>query len=66
MQKVYRENGCLVCVPGTHKGELLDHAYPEWEVSVGACPEWEEGIGAYQEWEEGIGAYPEWEVSIGA
>lgn len=32
MEKVHRENGCLVVVPGTHKGELLVHEYPDWEV----------------------------------
>ena len=32
MQKVSRENGCLVVIPGTHKGELMEHTYPEWEV----------------------------------
>ena len=26
-----RENGCLVVVPGSHKGELLEHASPDWE-----------------------------------
>jgi phytanoyl-CoA hydroxylase len=26
-----RENGCLVVVPGTHKGELLKHENPDWE-----------------------------------
>lgn len=34
MQKVNRENGCLVVLPGTHKGELLKHDYPEWEGGV--------------------------------
>ena len=34
MQKVNRENGCLVVLPGTHKGKLLQHDYPKWEV----CP----------------------------
>ena len=32
MEKVNRENGCLVVLPGSHKGELLQHDYPEWEV----------------------------------
>ena len=32
MEKVNRQNGCLVVLPGTHKGELLRHDYPEWEV----------------------------------
>lgn len=31
LQKVTRENGCLVVIPGSHKGELLDHDYPDWE-----------------------------------
>lgn len=26
-----RENGCLVVVPGTHRGELLRHENPDWE-----------------------------------
>lgn len=26
-----RENGCLVVVPGTHKGELLEHAEMDWQ-----------------------------------
>jgi phytanoyl-CoA hydroxylase len=26
-----RENGCLVVLPGTHKGELLRHELPDWE-----------------------------------
>ncbi|CAC5418892.1 PHYH [Mytilus coruscus] len=34
MQKVDRENGCLVVLPGTHKGKLLQHDYPEWEGGV--------------------------------
>ncbi|KAK3585867.1 hypothetical protein CHS0354_038399 [Potamilus streckersoni] len=34
MQKVNRENGCLVVLPGTHKGELLQHDYPQWEGGV--------------------------------
>ena len=32
MQQVNRENGCLVVLPGSHKGELLPHEYPKWEV----------------------------------
>lgn len=32
MEKVNRANGCLVVVPGSHKGDLLDHGYPDWEV----------------------------------
>ncbi|MEN8183446.1 MAG: phytanoyl-CoA dioxygenase family protein [Myxococcota bacterium] len=26
-----RENGCLVVVPGSHRGELLSHENPDWE-----------------------------------
>ena len=33
MEKVNRDNGCLVVLPGTHKGRLLQHDYPDWEVS---------------------------------
>lgn len=31
LEEVTKENGCLVVVPGSHKGELLAHANPEWE-----------------------------------
>lgn len=31
MEAVNRENGCLVAIPGSHKGELLEHDYPDWE-----------------------------------
>ena len=34
MQRVTRENGCLVVLPGSHKGELLKHEYPKWKVSI--------------------------------
>jgi ectoine hydroxylase-related dioxygenase (phytanoyl-CoA dioxygenase family) len=33
MEKITRQNGCLVVLPGTHKGELLVHEYPNWEVN---------------------------------
>jgi ectoine hydroxylase-related dioxygenase (phytanoyl-CoA dioxygenase family) len=33
MERVNEDNGCLVVVPGTHKGELLPHDYPKWHVS---------------------------------
>lgn len=33
MERVNEDNGCLVVIPGTHKGELLTHDYPEWDVS---------------------------------
>ena len=33
MEKVHRENGCLVVLPGTHRsGQLLKHVYPDWKV----------------------------------
>lgn len=28
MQKIDRENGCLFVQPGTHKGKLIKHTYP--------------------------------------
>lgn len=31
METVNRANGCLVAIPGTHKGDLLQHDYPDWE-----------------------------------
>lgn len=34
MEKVNRQNGCLVVLPGTHTGTLQEHDYPEWEVWV--------------------------------
>ncbi|XP_075232731.1 phytanoyl-CoA dioxygenase, peroxisomal-like isoform X2 [Lycorma delicatula] len=34
MEKITTENGCLVVVPGTHKGNLLKHDYPKWENGV--------------------------------
>uniref|UniRef100_G3MQG7 phytanoyl-CoA dioxygenase n=1 Tax=Amblyomma maculatum TaxID=34609 RepID=G3MQG7_AMBMU len=34
MEKVTRENGCLVAIPGSHHGELMEHGYPEWEGGV--------------------------------
>jgi phytanoyl-CoA hydroxylase len=34
MEKVHRGNGCLVVIPGTHKGQLLEHDYPDWEGGV--------------------------------
>ena len=32
MEHVHQRNGCLVVLPGTHKGDLLQHVYPKWEV----------------------------------
>ncbi|XP_062862421.1 phytanoyl-CoA dioxygenase, peroxisomal [Trichomycterus rosablanca] len=34
MEKVTRQNGCLVVLPGSHKGSLLQHDYPDWEGGV--------------------------------
>ncbi|CAG2175216.1 unnamed protein product, partial [Oppiella nova] len=34
METVNRANGCLVCIPGTHKGAHLEHWYPEWDGGV--------------------------------
>ncbi|XP_075221279.1 phytanoyl-CoA dioxygenase, peroxisomal-like isoform X2 [Lycorma delicatula] len=31
MEKVTTENGCLIVLPGTHKGSLLKHDYPNWK-----------------------------------
>jgi len=33
MEKITRENGGLVVLKGTHKGQLLEHDYPEWEAN---------------------------------
>eukprot|EP00061_Rhincodon_typus_P015712 g43542.t1 len=34
MERVDRNNGCLVVLPGTHKGRLEQHDYPEWKGGV--------------------------------
>ncbi|XP_069703088.1 phytanoyl-CoA dioxygenase, peroxisomal-like [Periplaneta americana] len=34
MEKVNEDNGCLVVIPGSHKGELLPHDYPKWDHGV--------------------------------
>jgi len=34
MERVNRQNGCLVVCPGTHQGEFLAHGYPKWEGGV--------------------------------
>ncbi|XP_026182624.1 phytanoyl-CoA dioxygenase, peroxisomal [Mastacembelus armatus] len=34
MEKINRQNGCLVVLPGTHTGTLHEHDYPEWEGGV--------------------------------
>lgn len=33
MERVHKDNGCLVAVPGSHRGDHLEHDYPKWEVS---------------------------------
>lgn len=34
MEHIHRGNGCLVVLPGTHKGELEAHGYPAWAGGV--------------------------------
>ncbi|KAM7322515.1 hypothetical protein ACRRTK_018020 [Alexandromys fortis] len=34
MEHIDRNNGCLVVLPGTHKGPLKPHGYPKWEGGV--------------------------------
>ncbi|KAK3856487.1 hypothetical protein Pcinc_037194 [Petrolisthes cinctipes] len=34
MEKINENNGCLFVVPGSHKGVLEQHEYPEWENGV--------------------------------
>nr|XP_046153281.1 phytanoyl-CoA dioxygenase, peroxisomal-like [Oncorhynchus gorbuscha] len=34
MEKIHRQNGCLVVLPGSHHGTLKEHDYPEWEGGV--------------------------------
>ncbi|XP_007189969.1 phytanoyl-CoA dioxygenase, peroxisomal isoform X1 [Balaenoptera acutorostrata] len=34
MEHIDRNNGCLVVLPGTHKGPLKTHDYPQWEGGV--------------------------------
>jgi len=34
MEHIDDSNGCLVVQPGTHKGELEQHDYPDWENGV--------------------------------
>ncbi len=31
LERVSQENGCLVAIPGSHRGELLAHGNPDWE-----------------------------------
>ncbi|XP_058525452.1 phytanoyl-CoA dioxygenase, peroxisomal isoform X1 [Ochotona princeps] len=34
MERIDRNNGCLVVLPGSHKGSLKAHDYPKWEGGV--------------------------------
>ena len=34
MEHIDRNNGCLCVLPGTHKGPLKPHDYPNWEVCL--------------------------------
>ncbi|XP_046647963.1 phytanoyl-CoA dioxygenase, peroxisomal-like [Daphnia pulicaria] len=34
MEDITPENGCLIVLPGSHTGELLQHDYPQWENGV--------------------------------
>ncbi|KAJ9582219.1 hypothetical protein L9F63_003429, partial [Diploptera punctata] len=34
MERVDEDNGCLVVIPGSHKGDLLPHDYPKWDQGV--------------------------------
>ncbi|XP_067420704.1 phytanoyl-CoA dioxygenase, peroxisomal-like [Emydura macquarii macquarii] len=34
MERIDRSNGCLAVLPGTHKGSLKRHDYPDWESGV--------------------------------
>ncbi|XP_021926899.1 phytanoyl-CoA dioxygenase, peroxisomal-like isoform X1 [Zootermopsis nevadensis] len=34
MESVNENNGCLVVIPGTHKGELQSHDYPKWNHTI--------------------------------
>ncbi|XP_048223684.1 phytanoyl-CoA dioxygenase, peroxisomal-like [Perognathus longimembris pacificus] len=34
MEHIDRNNGCLVVLPGTHKGSMKPHDYPQWEGGV--------------------------------
>merc|ERR1711962_1515436 len=34
MERIDDNNGCLVVQPGSHKGQLEQHDYPEWEKGV--------------------------------
>ncbi|KAI1284870.1 Phytanoyl-CoA dioxygenase, peroxisomal [Halotydeus destructor] len=46
LEKVSRENGCLVAIPGSHKGTLLEHDYPDWEGPINMAYHGAKGMGA--------------------
>ena len=50
LEKVNRENGCLVAIPGSHKGELFDHEYPQWEGSNALY----HGVKEFKEYEQRV------------
>ena len=45
LERVTKENGCLVGIPGTHRDEIHPHSHPDWEfVNLGYVGV--DGIGA--------------------
>jgi len=38
VERVNEDNGCLVVIPGSHKGKLLPHGYPKRGVSYFKLP----------------------------
>ncbi len=34
MERITKSNGCLLVLPGSHKGEFHKHGYPKWEGGV--------------------------------
>lgn len=40
VERVNEDNGCLVVIPGSHKGKLLPHGYPQCGVSHLKLPAW--------------------------
>ena len=47
LERCTRANGCLVVVPGSHRGELLAHGNPDWEY-VNFAYYGAEGVGAHE------------------
>uniref|UniRef100_A0A146LRN9 phytanoyl-CoA dioxygenase n=1 Tax=Lygus hesperus TaxID=30085 RepID=A0A146LRN9_LYGHE len=48
MERITLENGCLVVLPGTHKGPLLQHDYPNWEGGVNKAYHGIQGLDSYK------------------